>query len=433
MKFFNSQCLRFIALFLTVHGNQLLAQSSMDNKTQVIQSSAGKIYLTTQTNPKYRIDSARYAIFIPQGVSAIRGVFIHQHGCTMEGRGMATAFDIQYQAFAKKWQLAIVGPDLYAKNNCHDWKDPASGSAAALFAALRTIGRQSEHPELNTAPWLLWGHSGGGYWSQAMLAAYPQRVLALFSYSPGLDAQFPYPPAALQVPVMIRHAGPVGDACCWQTAFHTFHELRGQQGLAAIAYTRFQNHNYSFVRYMAIPFFEAVMRQRLPELPETDYKAMRPMDVKKAWLGDTASLNIYPLNRYPGNPLSAAWLPDSIAATLWREYAITGTVVDHTPPPPPFGASIHRRHNMTVELKWKADADIGSGISHFNIYKGDQFVGRFPATGSYQQFDTNGDDAYPLNLPPLQTDISLPWNDSSKIYISTVNQFGLESQRTEAL
>ena len=69
---------------------------------------------------------------------------------------------------------------------------------------------------------------------------------------------------------------------------------------------------------------------------------------------------------------------------------------------------------MTVSLTWKADADIESGISHFNIYKDNQLVSRFPSAGSYQQFDTNGDDAYPYGVvrglrmtsyPSLKTDL----------------------------
>ncbi|MCH5718986.1 alpha/beta fold hydrolase [Niabella hibiscisoli] len=225
----------------------------------------GTVYIVTQIKSDYQIDSARYAVFIPEGVTKINGVLVHQHGCTMEGRGMATAYDIQYQAFAKKWQLAIVGPDLYAKNNCHDWKNPTSGSADALLSTLDQLSIFSKIPSLKNAPWLLWGHSGGGYWSQAMMAAYPERVMALFSYSPGLNASFNYPKAAMQIPVMIRYAGPEGDACCWESAVRTFNELRKDDGMVSIAHTRYQNHNYSFVRYMAIPFFEAVMQQRMPE------------------------------------------------------------------------------------------------------------------------------------------------------------------------
>ncbi|MCH5718987.1 hypothetical protein [Niabella hibiscisoli] len=110
---------------------------------------------------------------------------------------------------------------------------------------------------------------------------------------------------------------------------------------------------------------------------------------------------------------------------------VTGTVVDRTAPPAPYDLQLLRRHNMTVELSWKADADVESGISHFNIYKGGHWIGRFPSSGVYQGFDTNGDDAYPLLLPELRMDVSLPWNESSKISISTVNHFGLESARIE--
>ncbi len=424
---YNNIFLLFLMMFfanLTVSAQRKEMAASRTDPT-----ANGKVYIITQTNATYKIDSARYAVFIPEGVSNINGVLIHQHGCTMEGRGMATAYDVQYQAFAKKWKLAIVGPDLYAKNNCHDWKNPASGSADALLTTLDQISILAKIPSLKNAPWLLWGHSGGGYWSQAMMAAYPERVMALFSYSPGLNASFNYPKEAMQIPVMIRYAGPEGDACCWESAVRTFNELRKGDGLVSIAHTRYQNHNYSFVRYMAIPFFEAVLKQRMPLMDGVGFTAMRTMDRSKAWLGDTTTLNIYPEKKYTGKRISASWMPDSLTAVKWREYVITGTVTDRTAPPAPYELKLLRRHNMTVELSWKADADIESGISHFNIYKDGNLINRFPSSGIYQGFDTNGDNAFPIRVAPLQMEITVAANDTGKIEISTVNHFGLESAR----
>lgn len=392
--------------------------------------SNGDIYVITQHDANYKFDSARYSIFIPKDVDVIEGIFIHQHGCTMEGRGVSSAYDLQYQAFAKKWNLAIIGPDLYdAKNNCHDWKDAESGTADALLKTIKQVGDFSKHKELYDASWLLWGHSGGGYWAQSMMTKYPERIMAVFSYSPGLDTKFTYPQAALQIPIMIRYAGVAGDACCWQSAESTFASLRSAGGNAAITLTPHQNHNFSYVRYLAIPFFESIMSQRMPKGSSKGYKSMLQVDPSRAWLGDTSSLNIYRASEYPGNKLSAAWLPDSSIAVKWREYSITGTIVDRTAPPAPYAVKMERRHNVTVSLAWSAEADIESGISHFNIYKGDQLVGRFPAVGSYQNFDTNGDDAYPLVPQPMQTDVTLWWNDSSTLSISAVNHFGLESPR----
>ncbi|CAL1517738.1 hypothetical protein MMC2321_01474 [Chitinophaga sp. MM2321] len=418
-----------IALFLLI-SHFAFANRSHTLLYDVKEVPNGKVYIITQKSNGYTFDSARYAVFIPEGITTLEGVLVHQHGCTMEGRGMATAYDLQYQAFAKKWKLAIVGPDLYsAKNNCHDWRNPESGSGPALLQTLEQIGKVSSHAELANAPLLLWGHSGGGYWVLSMLRQYPERIMGIFAYSPAFEPGV-YPAAALKVPVMMRHAGPDGDACCWQTSIREFGKLRAAGGYASIAYTHFQSHNFSFVRYMTIPFFESVMKQRLPQKAGSGYKAMRNMDVSGAWLGDTLSGNIYKANVYPGRKTAAAWLPDSLTAVKWREYVITGTVVDRTAPPAPYGVQQKRRHNMAVELSWKADADIESGISHFNIYKDNQLIGRFPSSGTYQNFDTNGDDAYPLQLPGLQTDVTLPWNDPGKIAITTVNHFGLESNKT---
>jgi pimeloyl-ACP methyl ester carboxylesterase len=390
----------------------------------------GKIYTVIQTDTRYTFDSARYTVFIPASTVTIQGVFVHQHGCGMEGRGIATAFDLQYQAFAKKWDLAIVGPDLYsAKGNCRDWRDAASGSGAALIKTLEEIGRISGHRELANLPWLLWGHSGGGYWALSMLKQYPERILALFGYSPSVQPGS-YPSAALSVPVLLRHAGSIGDACCWQSSINEFHKLRSAGGYAGIAYTPYQSHNYSYVRYMAIPFYEAILQQRLPAKPVGGYTAMRAMDRSKAWLGDTVRYNIYPQHSFPGNEVNAAWFPDSVTAARWREYVITGTIIDHTPPPAPYDVQVLQTPSDSIMLTWKADADIESGISHFNIYKNDRFIGRFPATGRYQQFDTNGDDAYPLEVPAMKLKVPAFRNEPRKISVSTVNLFGLESALT---
>lgn len=423
----------FLFFLIVVCPVVIVAQKSKQQAYEKRNVENGSIYIITEASPDYKFDSARYSVFIPDGVEQIEGVFIHQHGCTMEGRGMATAYDLQYQAFAKKWKLAIIGPDLYdAKNNCHDWKDAESGTATALLKAIQRVAKSSAHPELNESPWLLWGHSGGGYWAQSMMTKYPERIMAVFSYSPGLNAQFSYPEKALKIPIMIRHAGPIGDACCWQTALNTFTAIRSANGYAGIVLNAHQNHNFSFVRYLAIPFFESILPQRLPTGKSKSYKNMRAVDEGRAWLADTATLNIFRAKDYPGNKLAAAWIPDSALAFKWREYAVTGTIVDRTPPPAPSAIKLERRHNVTVTVSWKAEADIESGISHFNIYRGDNLVGRFPATGSYQNFDPNGDDAYPLVPAALQTDQTLLWNDASKISISTVNHFGLESARAYA-
>jgi pimeloyl-ACP methyl ester carboxylesterase len=350
----------------------------------------------------------------------------------MEGTGEPTAYDIQYQALATKWGLALIGPDLYTgcNNKACGWIFPEIYSGAVLISALDSIARLSAHPELNSAPWLLWGHSGGGYWVLAMASAYPERIMAVFAYSPAFDPLWKFPASVAKIPIMIRHAGAKdlnGPAvACWKTALHKFSELRDMDGLASIAFTPGQNHNLSYVRYMAIPFYEAVLAQRLPDAGSSKLK---DMDQRKAWLGDTTTHQVYKFSRYSGDVQAMSWLPDSTTADKWREYVTTGTVTDKTPPPAPDCMEIKRVDGSTIDLYWKANADIESGIKYFNIYKNDQLVKRYPTSGSFQSFDTNGDNCFPILPQSLTYRFADLTSETDTFSITTVNHFGLESSK----
>jgi pimeloyl-ACP methyl ester carboxylesterase len=393
----------------------------------------GKVYSFTETSSSYNFDRGEYTIFIPEETAIIRGVFVHQHGCTMEGVGESTAYDLQYQAFAKKWGLAVVGVDLYdAQNNCHTWKDAEKGSGSALFNALKRAAETSGHPELENAPLLLWGHSGGGYWTLSMLKNYPERVLAAVCYSPAFDPQWDYPAATAKIPVLTRHAG-ANDGndygvLCWATSTHTFQKLRNMDAPVSIAHTPSQNHNFSYIRYIAIPFYEAAMKQRMPEGNST---VMRDLDRTQTWLVDTLSLLLYKESEYTGDKKGLCLLPDEYTAEKWKEYVSTGTVTDVTPPSAPYNLKRQNESASIAVLTWKADADIESGIAYFKIYKNGIFLFRFPVSGKYQEFNTNGDNAFPIkdSLMPLRVEATADKND--RLSISMVNHFNIESGKTE--
>ncbi|GHT46999.1 hypothetical protein FACS189440_06300 [Bacteroidia bacterium] len=390
----------------------------------------GVVYQTTLRDSSYLFDRADYAVFIPEGIP-LRGVFIHQHGCTMEGIGASTAFDLQYQAFAKKWGLAVISPDIFPKEGrqCFDWIDTEKGTGDALLRVLKEVAKASGHAELQAVPWLLWGHSGGGYWTLSMMKNYPERIIGVFSYSPAFDPQWEYPDLAYQIPILIRHAGAADlngrNVACWQTALNTFSRLKAKNSPVSLAYTSGQNHNFSYVRYMAIPFYESVLSQRLPK---NNSGKLRELDASKAWLGDTLTYNIYKSTSYPGDKASMNVFPDSITAVKWREYVITGTVADVTPPPTPYNLQIRQTNDTTAVLTWQADADIESGIRYFTIRIKDGETKRFPASGDYQTFDTNGDNTMPLSVPELKYILTKPADQKESIlFISTVNHANLES------
>jgi len=414
----------------------LLLSGAGYGQIEVTDVSSGKVYQTTLRDSAYLFDRAEYAVFIPEGVATLRGIFIHQHGCTMEGVGASTAYDIQYQAFAKKWGLAVIGPDIFPKQgrNCHDWVGVETGSGDALIKLLSQIAIASGHDELQTIPWLLWGHSGGGHWTLSMMKNYPERIIGVFAYSPAFDPQWDYSQIAYKIPLMIRHAGAADfnapGAACWQTAVNTFARFRKNNGYASHACNSGQDHNYSYVRYMAIPFYEAVLAQRLPDNP---LDPLKDMDPSKTWLGDTTTYQVVPASAAKGTAHAMNWLPDSTVAMKWREYVITGTIADKTPPPAPHSLQANLVNDTLAVITWKADADIESGIRYFNIITKEGQTLRFPVSDDYQRFDTNGDNTIPITPPELKCEITRPDKDakSSTVFISTINQAGLESLFSE--
>lgn len=370
-------------------------------------------------------DHADYGIFVPRSDKPLRGALVLQHGCGMERSGITRPYDLQYRAFAEKWNLAIVEAALHG--DCHQWHDPSSGSAEALFDVLALAADKAERPELTNAPLLLWGHSSGGHWTLGMLRDYPERIIAVVCYSAAWDPQWDYDAEAAKVPVLLRHAGTNdGDAAirCQETAEHTCAKLRSMGGAACVACNADQNHNFSHIRYMAIPFYEAVLSQRLPAKPSS---RLRDLDRRKTWLGDPVTMELFKETGCPGDREKMYRFPDERTARNWKEFVSTGTVVDKTPPPAPYDVKVAVKSGM-MEVSWKADADIESGILKFNIYKDGILVGSLPDEGPYQSFDTNGDNTIPIH-PPRMSYI-VPGTGKARIGVETVNHFNLISKRT---
>jgi poly(3-hydroxybutyrate) depolymerase len=110
-----------------------------------------------------------YTAWFPPDVPTLRGVIVHQHGCG-EGScksGLTGAFDLHWQALARKHDCALIAPSYEQpeKADCQMWCDPRNGSDVAFQRALADLGRMAGHPELVSVPWALWGHSGGGHWA----------------------------------------------------------------------------------------------------------------------------------------------------------------------------------------------------------------------------------------------------------------------------
>lgn len=345
-------------------------------------------------NPGELAFAVNYTMWVPPGVKALRGVIVHQHGCG-EGScksGLTGAYDLHWQALAKKHDCALMAPayEQPQKADCQLWCDPRNGSAAAFQQALTDLGAKSGHPELDKVPWALWGHSGGGHWAGGMALLFPHRVAAAWLRSgvPSVKAEqgrftpHEIPDAARGVPVMLNLGAKEGFAVkegrfvrVWEGVEILFSELRGRGGLVAVAVDPRTSHECGNQRYLAIPWLDACLSARLPE---TVRDPLRPMAVAEAHLApiqaaDAELVAPVPAGAFKGALERSIWLPNAAMAKAWTEYVTDTAVADPTPPPAPSNLRVNGN-----ELTWEAEADLESGLEGFIIERDGQFLANVP-------------------------------------------------------
>jgi hypothetical protein len=388
-----------------------------------------------------------YTIWIPPGVKALRGVIVHQHGCG-EGScksGLTGAYDLHWQALARKHDCALLAPayEQPEKADCQRWCDPRNGSDAAFQKCLIDLGAKSRHPELAKVPWALWGHSGGGHWAGGMVLLHPDRIAAAWLRSGvpllkpdpkrlGIKAHT-LPEAALQVPMMCNLGTKEGVTLktdrftqVWPANEAFFHEIRAKDGLIGGAVDPLTSHECGNQRYLAIPWLDACLRFRLPK----DAGApLQPMPTDRAWLAPLLGGEVVPAAKYKGEPRKAVWLPNEAVARAWREYVKDTKVTDTTPPPAPTGVRLEGN-----KLTWEAEADLESGLAGFILERDGKFLADVPAKATnpfgrpiFQNLQYSDTPTQPL-VPMQFTDTKAAPGKKHTYRVIAVNTVGLKSQ-----
>ena len=347
--------------------------------------------------PGELVFSANFTIWIPPGVKTLRGVVVHQHGCG-EGScksGLTGAFDLHWQALARKHGCALLSPSYEQpdKANCQLWCDPRNGSDTAFQKALAALGAKSGHLELATVPWALWGHSGGGHWAGGMVLLHPDRVVAAWLRSgvppvkavEGRPTPYTISQAACQVPVMCnlgtKEGVTVKDgrfAGVWPGVETFFNTLRSQGALVAVSADPLTSHECGNQRYLAIPWLDACLAARLPAKAGDP---LHPMSAADTWLaplhaGETQIVAPVPAPQYAGPKDKSVWLPNEAIARAWMRYIKDSAVPDLTPPPAPTNLRVNGN-----QLTWDAEADLESGLASFIIERDGQFLANVPELG----------------------------------------------------
>jgi hypothetical protein len=389
-----------------------------------------------------------YRAWIPDGVTRLRGLIVHQHGCgkgACQG-GETAADDLHWRALAGKWDCALLGPSYHQEDgqNCRLWSDPRNGSRARFLQGLADLAARSDHPELATVPWCLWGHSGGASWASLMQLSDPERVVAVWlrsgtAFSAWEKGDIPRPEvteAAYRIPVMCNPgAKENGDARfngAWTGTLAMFRAYRAKGAPIGFAPDPRTSHECGDSRYLAIPFFDACLSARLPRAGSAG-AGLKEVDTARGWLAPVLGELAVPAADYRGEPGDAVWLPDGRVARAWMDYVKTGTVDDPTPPPAPFDVKAIAAPEGSVEITWDANVDLESGIRAFDIRRDGQEIARVPEkpAGKFGRPLFQGLSYHDTPEKPLTAmrfvDTTAGPQSKAEYRVSTLNGVGMES------
>jgi pimeloyl-ACP methyl ester carboxylesterase len=326
--------------------------------------------------------SADFRMWIPQDVRTIRGVIVKQHGCSDSSAANALDYanDYQWQALAVKHQFALLGNKfLMGKKPCESWAMINNGSSAAFLKALHAIAGQSQHPEIDRVPWVLWGHSGGADWSTQMLQEYPERTIAVIAARGGAFALLGSNPTLAKTPMMFALGGQ-DRALVREThdlpiqAFLRHRKLNAPWALAIAANT---GHESGDTRLLAIPYFDEIIRLRLL----ANDPNLHSIERARGWLGDPKTHKIAPADRFEGDYLAAAWLPNQETANKWQEYVTNGKIVPTRTPAAPTDLKVTKINDKEILLTWHFTPDLENGLPSFHIYRNNLLIKTFQQPG----------------------------------------------------
>jgi pimeloyl-ACP methyl ester carboxylesterase len=418
-----------------------------ENKNSEAKNSETKTFTSNDVVSAELIFGVNYTVWIPPGVDKLRGVIVHQHGCG-EGScksGLTGAYDLHWQALAKKHACALLAPayEQPEKAECQMWCDPRNGSAKAFLRALQDLGKQSGHPELAEVPWALWGHSGGGHWCGGMVLLYPDRVAAAWLRSgvPLLEADekrstikpHELTEAALQVPLMCNLGVKEGVsettgrfAGVWPANRNFFEAVRGRGGLIGVAVDPLTSHECGNSRYLAIPWLDAHLEARLSQDGSTK---LRPIDLSSAWYSEPLSTVASSSESFAGDKMKSSWHLNERLAKLWQQYVTDTQVLDTTAPPKVTSISVEGNR-----ITWKAESDLESGLAAFEIYRDGNLIATITAPSKnpfgralFQGLQYSDTPPQPLTETTYLDD-QVPTPNPSTYKIISINTTGLKSE-----
>jgi pimeloyl-ACP methyl ester carboxylesterase len=267
--------------------------------------------------------TAAFRLWLPAGEGRVRGVLVLTPGSNLDGR--ATVDDPLWQAFAAREHLALIGAQLMdapPRGFAEQYIDVKRGSGDAFLTAIAHLGQQAGHPELATAPLLLWGMSAGGEFNYEFVAWKPERVAAFVVNKGGVYYSAFLSEAARKTPGLL-FTGEIDRPSRKAIISGLFMGNRRAGALWGFVEEKGLGHVEGQSPALARIFFSEVLAQRLTQ----DGGGLRALSSDTGFIGDPRTGEVRPAKPGEAADETSAWLPSAKVAQAWAE-------VVKTPGPP---------------------------------------------------------------------------------------------------
>jgi poly(3-hydroxybutyrate) depolymerase len=290
-----------------------LAAAAFTPVRAAAQTPAGSV-LEETVAPGRNYDKAEFRLWLPRGVEAVQAIAVLVPGSNGDGR--AQVDDPVWQDFAVRHKLALVGVRLTDKPHdqgfIEEYVNVSQGSGQAFLDAMTAFASRARHPELATAPFLLWGMSAGGEFNYEFVCWKPERVVAFVVNKGNIYYTALAPKAARSVPGILFTGGKDLEFRT-STIAGLFAMNRRGGALWALAEEPSAAHVVGRSRDVALVLFEDVLALRVGDGP-----ALKPISEKSGFLGDIKAKTFQALGEdsVPNHP--TAWLPTERVAERWQ-------------------------------------------------------------------------------------------------------------------
>ena len=360
---------------------------SLPQQPVIKNSLNGGSYYEVSTSPteKDQYLAADYRIWIPDG-KKVRGLLVKQHGCSDGGgyKGLNYANDLQWQALALKHQFALVGTRLPTNYPmCTNRAIVDRAAEKSFLKAIVMLAQKSRHQELNTVPWIMWGHSGGADWGTQMLEYHPDKTIAVINVHSGgirstsgnseilnLDLNSELASGLIKTPILwfVGAKDPYAEEAV-ELPKKIFYKFKKANALWALAIGPDTAHETRDTRLLAIPYLDAIANMRL-----TDSRKLRPINPAKGWLGNIATKKVVPANKYKGDFAETVWLPDRETALKWQQYVTSSKILPLHKPNTPTNVTVTDISSTKKIVKWDYTPDLENGLPDFRIYRNNSLI-----------------------------------------------------------